>query len=84
MIIDEQMVISGSFNFTKAAEERNAENVLIIDEKAIAAKYLRNWQQHAAHSEPYVRATSNSKSTKPKAPSREEQGWGRFFRNLIK
>jgi phosphatidylserine/phosphatidylglycerophosphate/cardiolipin synthase-like enzyme len=30
MIIDREIVITGSFNFTKAAEENNAENLLII------------------------------------------------------
>jgi len=36
MIIDQEIVITGSFNFTKAAEERNAENLLIIKDKALA------------------------------------------------
>ena len=30
MIIDQAVVITGSFNFTKAAEEKNAENLLVI------------------------------------------------------
>jgi phosphatidylserine/phosphatidylglycerophosphate/cardiolipin synthase-like enzyme len=30
MVIDSQTVITGSFNFTKAAEENNAENLLVI------------------------------------------------------
>jgi phosphatidylserine/phosphatidylglycerophosphate/cardiolipin synthase-like enzyme len=30
IIIDGRTVITGSFNFTKAAEERNAENLLIL------------------------------------------------------
>lgn len=33
MIIDKEIVITGSFNFTKAAEERNAENLLILVSK---------------------------------------------------
>ncbi|HTR44450.1 MAG TPA: phospholipase D-like domain-containing protein, partial [Thermodesulfovibrionales bacterium] len=33
MIIDKETVITGSFNFTKAAEERNAENLLILKNK---------------------------------------------------
>src|SRR6185369_4528696 len=31
MIIDDRIVITGSFNFTRAAEEKNAENLLVID-----------------------------------------------------
>ena len=42
MILDEETVITGSFNFTKAAEERNAENVLVIrGNKELAKLYLQ-------------------------------------------
>ena len=40
MIIDGETVITGSFNFTKAAEEKNAENLLVIRDKALAMKYV--------------------------------------------
>jgi phosphatidylserine/phosphatidylglycerophosphate/cardiolipin synthase-like enzyme len=30
MVIDSKTIITGSFNFTKAAEEKNAENMLVI------------------------------------------------------
>ena len=54
VIIDGQTVITGSFNFTKAAQERNAENVLVIHHNpAIAGKYRENWIQRAAVSEPF-------------------------------
>ena len=53
MIIDKQTVITGSFNFTKAAEEKNAENLLIIKSKELASYYLDNWQKHRQHSERY-------------------------------
>jgi phosphatidylserine/phosphatidylglycerophosphate/cardiolipin synthase-like enzyme len=55
MIIDAGTVITGSFNFTKAAEESNAENLLVIRDSAIAEEYAANWQQHALHSTPYER-----------------------------
>ncbi len=54
MIIDGQTVITGSFNFTKAAEENNAENLLIIYDKKLAERYMNNWQEHKRHSEVYV------------------------------
>jgi phosphatidylserine/phosphatidylglycerophosphate/cardiolipin synthase-like enzyme len=54
MIIDGETVITGSFNFTKAAQEKNAENVLIIRDQALAAQYTKNWRVHAQHSQPYV------------------------------
>ena len=53
MVIDGETVITGSFNFTKAAEERNAENLLVLHDTALAAKYSANWQRHRAHSQPY-------------------------------
>lgn len=43
MIIDHGTVVTGSFNFTNAAEERNAENLLIIRSNELAARYVRNW-----------------------------------------
>ena len=54
MIIDGETVITGSFNFTKAAEENNAENLLVIHDKKLAARYTENWQKHAEHSEIYT------------------------------
>jgi phosphatidylserine/phosphatidylglycerophosphate/cardiolipin synthase-like enzyme len=32
MVIDSAIILTGSFNFTKAAEEKNAENLLVIKE----------------------------------------------------
>jgi phosphatidylserine/phosphatidylglycerophosphate/cardiolipin synthase-like enzyme len=54
MIIDGETIITGSFNFTKAAEESNAENLLVIRDKRLAERYTKNWQEHERHSEVYV------------------------------
>lgn len=43
MIIDNHKVITGSFNFTKSADTRNAENVLLIDDELIAKEYINNF-----------------------------------------
>jgi phosphatidylserine/phosphatidylglycerophosphate/cardiolipin synthase-like enzyme len=53
IIIDQETVITGSFNFTKAAEEENAENLLIIKSKELAKSYIDNWYNHKKHSESY-------------------------------
>jgi phosphatidylserine/phosphatidylglycerophosphate/cardiolipin synthase-like enzyme len=53
MIIDKRTVITGSFNFTRAAEEQNAENLLIIRSEVLASYYLDNWQKHRQHSVRY-------------------------------
>ncbi len=53
MVIDGATVITGSFNFTKAAEEKNAENLLVIRSTELAKQYTANWRKHADHSEQY-------------------------------
>ena len=53
MVIDGSTVITGSFNFTKAAQERNAENLLVIHDADLATRYAENWRKHAGHSDPY-------------------------------
>ena len=54
MVIDGETILTGSFNFTKAGEEKNAENLLVIQDAALAAKYTANWQAHLKHSEAYL------------------------------
>jgi phosphatidylserine/phosphatidylglycerophosphate/cardiolipin synthase-like enzyme len=56
IIIDNATLITGSFNFTKQAEQANAENVLIIQSRPqLLEKYMRNFELHLAHSQPYSR-----------------------------
>jgi phosphatidylserine/phosphatidylglycerophosphate/cardiolipin synthase-like enzyme len=54
MIIDGQVVITGSFNFTNQAEHSNAENLLVIRDKILADQYTVNWKLHAEHSQEYA------------------------------
>ncbi len=51
MVIDEAVVITGSFNFTAAAQNSNAENLLVIPSPELAMVYKDNWSVHRAHSE---------------------------------
>jgi phosphatidylserine/phosphatidylglycerophosphate/cardiolipin synthase-like enzyme len=53
IVIDGELVITGSFNFTKAAQEKNAEHVLTIRDRALAARDAQNWDAHRQHSQPY-------------------------------
>lgn len=56
MIIDKSVLITGSFNFTKAAEEKNAENLLIMKgNPKLIERYLMNYEEHKGHSEAYTR-----------------------------
>ncbi len=66
MVIDDYVVITGSFNFTKAAEEHNAENLLVINDPVLARQYIGNWQVHEEHAEPYER--------EPKTAPRKSEG----------
>ena len=43
IIIDKVKVITGSFNFTNAADTVNAENVIMVEDEKIASEYLQNW-----------------------------------------
>jgi phosphatidylserine/phosphatidylglycerophosphate/cardiolipin synthase-like enzyme len=54
------MVVTGSFNFTKAAEDRNAENLLIMSGKEISARYLGNWRVHQRDSMPYSKREASN------------------------
>jgi len=49
MVIDHDVVITGSFNFTNAAATRNAENLLILKSPDLALQYRLQWQSHWAH-----------------------------------
>jgi len=46
-------VITGSFNFSHAAQYRNAENLLILrGHPALAEQYVDDWRRHRAHAVP--------------------------------
>lgn len=58
MVIDAggpaSVVITGSYNFTHAAQHRNAENLLVLrGNDALAQAYAANWRRHHAHALPY-------------------------------
>jgi phosphatidylserine/phosphatidylglycerophosphate/cardiolipin synthase-like enzyme len=58
MLIDGATILTGSFNFTKAAEEKNAENLLALKEcPQLVTAYARNFSAHEDHSTPYRRRT---------------------------
>lgn len=52
MVFDESSVMTGSYNFSNAAEHDNAENCLFIEAISMAKPYLENWDAHKAHSTP--------------------------------
>ena len=47
-------VVTGSYNFTFAAQARNAENLLILrGNRRLASAYLDNWRRHRRDALPY-------------------------------
>jgi phosphatidylserine/phosphatidylglycerophosphate/cardiolipin synthase-like enzyme len=55
MIFDGAAVFTGSYNFTRSAEERNAENgVLIRGDAALVRAYQANWQARSLEALPYA------------------------------
>lgn len=58
MVIDPETqrpaVVTGSFNFTFAAQHRNAENLLVLrGNRELARAYYENWRRHRSHATPY-------------------------------
>ncbi|MBW8883498.1 MAG: phospholipase D family protein [Planctomycetia bacterium] len=54
MLIDGQTIITGSFNFTKNAEESNAENLLVLRGRPdLYQSYENNFRHHYSHSQAY-------------------------------
>ena len=50
MIVDGKTLITGSFNFTRQAEQENAENLLILrHHRDLVARYRANFQSHREH-----------------------------------
>lgn len=55
MVIDGKTIQLGSFNYTDVAENRNAENVMVVRNKPeIAEKYLKDWQKLWDAAVPYA------------------------------
>ena len=53
--MDRNVVITGSSNFSKAAEENNAENLPIMKgNKPLVDAYIRNFVEHKGHSDVYA------------------------------
>jgi len=55
ILIDGQIIITGSFNFTASADTDNAENLLILNNKQkLYAAYEKNFQDHLKHSKKHA------------------------------
>ena len=67
MVIDgnltDSVVLTGSYNWTWSAQNRNAENLLIIRRnKSLATSYAANWRRHAEEAVPYSQIRSEPRA----------------------
>jgi phosphatidylserine/phosphatidylglycerophosphate/cardiolipin synthase-like enzyme len=75
MIIDDETVVTGSFNFSKNAQNNNGENALIIKSPAIAKQFndeyyrIRRAAFDNKNLPPYDHPACNKRSTTPAAPA---------------
>jgi phosphatidylserine/phosphatidylglycerophosphate/cardiolipin synthase-like enzyme len=53
-IIDSESVCTGSCDFTKAAQDKNAKSLLIIRDPTVAVQDGKNGNAHRQHGQPYV------------------------------
>jgi len=53
IIIDDNKVFTGSFNFSRGAEEHNAENSIMPIDRNTTSLYLENYTLHKEHSNKY-------------------------------
>lgn len=54
IIVDGLHVQTGSFNYSKAAQTSNSENVMVVwNDKEVASKYLKHWQDRFDFSRNY-------------------------------
>lgn len=74
VIVDAQITVTGSFNYSKSAQNGNTENLLAIQDKDLAKNYYRNWlrrymrvtRQKATRNGGYTVPTPNGKKAASK------------------
>ncbi|MEA3349921.1 MAG: phospholipase D-like domain-containing protein [Chloroflexota bacterium] len=52
IIIDSEVVVTGSYNFSRSAEESNDENTLVIHNTSVAGQYLEEFERVFAMAQP--------------------------------
>jgi len=70
ILIDGETILTGSFNFTKAAEGRNAENLLVLKGfPDLVRQYEENYKLHKAHSGAYGGRAEQAMEEEEEEPS---------------
>jgi phosphatidylserine/phosphatidylglycerophosphate/cardiolipin synthase-like enzyme len=87
MCIDKSTLITGSFNFTKAAENSNLENLLVIKNNTQLLKaYIDNFFLHKAHSVLYRGRDNAGAQTGEESENHKKKsgGWRSLLDPLLK
>ncbi|MFA6379466.1 MAG: phospholipase D family protein [Candidatus Omnitrophota bacterium] len=74
-VIDQKVLITGSFNWTQNAEEDNAENLLVLSDKKLIASYTKEFEHL------WVQGQEEEMPQDLKEVTRDVQ---KFFRRLFK
>ena len=61
LVIDGRWVLTGSFNWTRPAEQNNAENLLCIKSDELSKQYQNDWQKHWKKAKQYSAVNSSAK-----------------------
>lgn len=67
MIIDRCTTLAGSFNFSEAAQTRNAEILLVVHDPAVAQLCAQNFQTHWMHSQEIDSKRTYQRQGRPRA-----------------
>ena len=51
--VDKKTIITGSYNYSKSAEEKNNEIIGHVESRAVVEKYYQDWQTHIQHPHVY-------------------------------
>ncbi len=65
ILVDDDITITGSFNFSRAADTKNVENVLKIQSKEVNEIYLQNWNKRKQYSQDIDHVIANQNVYKP-------------------
>lgn len=59
IVIDGHLTIGGSYNYTAAAQKRNAENVTFMESRELAREYQENWDSRLKVSRSFEASSSH-------------------------
>jgi phosphatidylserine/phosphatidylglycerophosphate/cardiolipin synthase-like enzyme len=57
LIVDDSLLIAGSYNYTIAAADNNAESAIATDDAPTIAAFLAEWTALNAHAEDFAHVT---------------------------